>query len=136
MIHDSVQFAQAHDASVGDVRHMGMSHDGQKVVLARGVDVDVTLHQHVVVAVHVVERLDVRVVLRVESEKISFIHLGHTLGRARQAVVVEVEPQHIHDLAELGFNFRHLLLVAQRKRVGFEGVWADVPTWSSPMTSS
>ena len=122
VVHNAVELAQTHNAPLRDVGHVRHADDGQEVVLARGVQRDVTLDQHVVVSVHIVERLDVWMVGGVEAAKnLLHVHLGHPVGRACQAVVRQVETENLHDVAELGLDGLDFVFVAHVEGIGTQG---------------
>ena len=81
---NAIELAQTNHALSGDVGHVGDTHDGQEVMLAGGVQRDVSLHEHVVVVIEVVKRLDVRVICWIESPKKSLLRTSWPRGEACQ----------------------------------------------------
>ena len=128
--------AQSHHLAFRDVRHVSDANDGKEVVLARRIQGDVPLNQHVVVPVHVVKGFDVWVICGIEARKIFFdVHLGHAargvpdkLSSVRSSPMMSMISRNFCSMADF-------VVVAHVKGVGSQRVSMDVPTCSSPMAS-
>ncbi len=118
VIHNAIELAETHHALSWNVCHMSHAHDGKEMMFAGGVEGDVPLNEHVVVAIAVAKRLHVRVIGRIQPpEDFLDVHLGHSVRSSGQTVIRQVKSKDVHDVPKFGFDGFDFGLVAQRKGV-------------------
>ena len=118
-VDDPCDLRQPHDLSVRHVAHMGAADDRHHVVLAMAVEGDVAHHDHVVIALHVLERAPQigERILFVAGEHLpkGFRHAGRGV---EQPFALRVFPHPAQKGADRFFGFitaRSLALCAGRK---------------------
>jgi len=121
ILHNPVDLGQANDIAVGDVRDVGFSNYGYKMVLAVGIKSNVLFHQHFMIAVLVVEQGNLGLVLRVQpTEYLLYVHFCDPFWRAAQAVVGQVEAHGEHNFPEMVLDLSHFFLIGK-----IEGILAQ-----------
>ena len=114
-VNDAGYLGQACDVSVGDVGHMGLAVEGQHVVLAKGVEVDVLDDDHLAVVfleLGLIEYLYGIFVVATCEVGHSFCH---TEGGLQQAFALGVFTDEGEQLAHPLLNIRQLLVVHRHR---------------------
>ena len=130
-VHHTGNLAESGDVAVGDIGHVHLAEEGQHVVLAEAVEVDVAYNDHlaVVLAEHGRAQHLGRVLAVAAGEHLQ--RLGHTLGGFQQTFAVGVFANKTQHRGGVGLQLcRHLLIV---NRLGHNSMFM---TWLGRMVSS